>query len=647
MPSLLCLLMIFASNAQPVWHMDSTFVSANAVPHTGYITSAKNAWDIRSVILMKDAEWNACNEELLMFSEADYEEDIWIRCSFTNTTNFPKQYILELNNPLIDEVSFYEVMDDVVVDSSKAGDAYAFAARPVLYRNPVYSLTFEPQKLHTVYIKVNADGRKIHLPLMLRTVPAFIEYSAGKDLILGGYYGVLICLILLYFYVAYILRDKGFLFLALYLFFLTINQMGVSGVTFAYIWPGCPAWANQSTPFSMGMCIISGLLFAREFVLTKNLSPIFNKVIYVAIGITALSVLTALGHGKVLSFSMWLLYRLIPPTYLLMLIIGTYFLVKRHTATRLFVPAFAMASLSIGYMTYISVSKTSDNIFTNNFVLFAVMLKCLLLSMAMLDRFRLFKLEKEAAQASVIEQLEELNHYKEKVNHELELKVEEKSKEIIQKQNEVNKALISGEEKERKRVAQDLHDGMGSLLSTLRLNAESIDLSSKNLTTAEAVAYQNVLDMIDKACTELRNISHNMLPSGIEHFGLKATLQSLAHKLNQTSQTQFEIDTFNLELLINKDIELQVYRIVLELMNNVIKHAHASQATVQLIMQQQELNIIVEDNGKGMDNAKVHSQGLGLLSVRSRVEALMGKITIDSGNEGTTIIIEIPNYAKS
>jgi signal transduction histidine kinase len=237
-----------------------------------------------------------------------------------------------------------------------------------------------------------------------------------------------------------------------------------------------------------------------------------------------------------------------------------------------------------------------------------------------------------------------MNQYKELVNKELELKVEQKSNEILQKQHEVNKALITGEEKERKRVAQDLHDGMGSLLSTLRLNAESIDLSSKNLTSAEALAYQNVLDMIDKACTELRSISHNMMPSGIEHFGLKATLESLVGKLNQTSQTQFVFDSFELELLQNEDTALQVYRIILELMNNIIKHASASQATVQLIMQQQQLTIVVEDNGKGFTE-KTTTKGIGLLSVRSRVEAMQGKITIDTNAEGTTIIIEIPHHA--
>jgi signal transduction histidine kinase len=644
MPLLLLLLIPFIAVGQDVWQIDSSFVSGKAVTHCAFLTSDRNSYTIESIVTLDKTKWTACKDDLLFFGEVDYVEDIWIKCTFQNTDNITKQCVLELNNPLIDEVHFYHFVGDDQVDHNNAGDGNLFSERPILFRNPIYALTLAPQVQNSIYFRLNADGRKIHLPLVLRTVPEFITYASSKNLLLGIYYGVLICLTLLYFYLAFILRDRGFLFLAAYLLFLTLNQMTVSGIAFAYLWPNYPEWSNQSTPFFMGMAIIVGLLFAREFVTTQKLKPIAHILIYIAIGITTISVLAALGSGYVLSFSMWLLYRLIPFMYLILLSIGLYFLVKRHKATRFFVPAFILATICIGYMASMSVNKTADNIFTNNFVLFAVLLKCLLLSLAMLDRLRLFKIEKETAQASVIEQLEEMNQYKELVNKELELKVEQKSNEILQKQHEVNKALITGEEKERKRVAQDLHDGMGSLLSTLRLNAESIDLSSKNLTSAEALAYQNVLDMIDKACTELRSISHNMMPSGIEHFGLKATLESLVGKLNQTSQTQFVFDSFELELLQNEDTALQVYRIILELMNNIIKHASASQATVQLIMQQQQLTIVVEDNGKGFTE-KTTTKGIGLLSVRSRVEAMQGKITIDTNAEGTTIIIEIPHHA--
>jgi signal transduction histidine kinase len=184
---------------------------------------------------------------------------------------------------------------------------------------------------------------------------------------------------------------------------------------------------------------------------------------------------------------------------------------------------------------------------------------------------------------------------------------------------------------------------MGSLLSTLRLNAEAIDLNGKNLNVQQAIAYQNVLEMIDKACTELRTISHNMLPSGIEHFGLSATLQSLIKQINHNKSIHFSLDTDGLEALHNQEIELHLYRIVMELVNNVVKHAKAKHASVQLYISDTSITIMVEDDGVGFANVKHEKSGIGLLSVQSRVEAINGKFQVDSRiNHGTTISIEIP-----
>jgi signal transduction histidine kinase len=259
-----------------------------------------------------------------------------------------------------------------------------------------------------------------------------------------------------------------------------------------------------------------------------------------------------------------------------------------------------------------------------------------------MDRLRIFKEEKEEAQAQVIFQLEEMNSLKENANRDLVQKVEEKTIELQQKQTEVKKALIWGEEQERKRVSQELHDGMGSLLSTLRLNAESIDLNDKGLTEKEYFAYQNVIELIDKACTELRNISHNMMPVGIEQFGLVQQLISIIRKINDSEKVHVVLDTFNMEKRLNRDIELSIYRICLELINNIINHANAKTATLQIIRNIDVLNIVMEDDGVGF-NVEEIVEGHGLISIRSRVDAFGGKVNIDSNNNrGTTIIIELP-----
>ena len=184
------------------------------------------------------------------------------------------------------------------------------------------------------------------------------------------------------------------------------------------------------------------------------------------------------------------------------------------------------------------------------------------------------------------------------------------------------------------------------MLSTLKLNAESIELDEKHLSEKELIAYKNIIDLIDKACIELRNISHNMLPTGMEQFGLIQSLQSIIKKINNSSKTNFNLDTYNLNERFNRELELSLYRITLELINNIIKHSGAKNATIQLIKNDDSITLMVVDDGVGFDSNKI-KEGMGLHNIKSRVDVFNGKLTIDTQHErGSTFIIEIPIYEK-
>lgn len=629
--------------SQPVLNISTGFDKIIPGKSCAFVISTKNAYSLQQLLVDTSIHYTYQQSNLLYFYKEDYAEDIWLTFSITNTSNSFQPVVVELNNPFIDDIVFYNVKNDAVIDSNISGDEHPFNTRSILFRNPIYLLSLAPLDTHTVYFKFNADGRKIHLPIVLKSIPTFIEDTSAKDIQFGLYYGALLVLTIISLYLAYTLRDKVFLYFSIYIFFLLISQMCTSGISFGYLWPNMPYWNNRSITISMALTLLSALVFARSFIDNHHIKKWISLTLTIGMLLCLFCVVTALGNTRFLNTSMWLLYRLIPIIYALLIAIGGYVLIQKYKSARLFVPGFIFAAISIGGMSLYNIDQQADNAFTNSIVIYAVLLKCFLLSIALLDRLKIFKEEKEIAQALVIKQLEEINTYKESVNAQLEETIARKSKELIEKQNEVKRALISGEEKERKRVARELHDGMGSLLSTLRLNAEAIDLNGKNLNAYEAIAYQNVLEMIDKACTELRTISHNMLPSGIEHFGLSATLQSLIKQINHNKSIHFSLDTDGLEALHNQKIELHLYRIVMELVNNVVKHAKAKHASVQLYISDTSITIMVEDDGVGFASVKHEKSGIGLLSVQSRVEALNGKFQVDSRiNHGTTISIEIP-----
>lgn len=629
-------------SAQPVLYFTDSTEELELGKYSAYLHTSQDQFSISDIIELPGNRFVKNESGLLFFEENKNLADVWLRFDILYFGKKTKVALVEVNNPLIDQISFYWAQDNFVLDSNLCGDDVPFDQRDIHYHNPIFKVRLEPNQYYSLFIKCSSDGRKMHIPVTIKSVNSFISSSSSKNLLLGMFYGILLTLTLFYFYLAIIIKEKPFLYLALYLFFLTLTQLAVGGIDNAYLWPNSEYLNNRSVPIFMGSAILLGLYFAKSFI-GKSISKWILWPFRILFTIGLFSLILSIGSDQMLDLGMRLLYYLIPLDYGLLFVVGAYYLIKKIKIARFFALSFFAATTSIGLMVYYSINSNTDNVFTNNLVLYALIIKCVMLSIAMLDRVKIYKEENEKAQAIVIENLEEMTKIKENVNKELERKIQEKTTELLSKKNEVNRALIQGEERERKRLAQELHDGLGSLLATLKLNVESLNLESKGLSDFEWKAYVGLLEMVDYACKELRDISHNMLPAGIEHFGLDATLKSDISKLNKHKNLQLSLDTFGLKNINNKEIELHVYRIVLELINNVIKHANATKANIQLIMLDKHLSLILEDNGIGFNPEKTIHSGIGIISIKSRVEALSGRMQIDSmKHRGTSITIEIP-----
>ena len=212
-------------------------------------------------------------------------------------------------------------------------------------------------------------------------------------------------------------------------------------------------------------------------------------------------------------------------------------------------------------------------------------------------------------------------------------------------QNELFNAIISTQDLERKRIAQDIHDSLGSVLSAAKLKLSSLEESKKLLSADQQEKYQSTLGLLDEASTELRNISHNIMPATLSKLGIVAALQNLIDKISSHAGLQISFTAHEFEVRIEETAEISIYRIILELINNIVKHAAANKVTIQLIKYPAYINLTVEDNGRGFNYNKAaeEKKGIGLGNIFSRVEYLKGTIDIDSSpGKGTTVIIDIP-----
>jgi two-component system NarL family sensor kinase len=204
------------------------------------------------------------------------------------------------------------------------------------------------------------------------------------------------------------------------------------------------------------------------------------------------------------------------------------------------------------------------------------------------------------------------------------------------------KAIIKGEEQERTRLAKDLHDGLGGMLSGIK---HSLSHMKENLimTQQNAQAFEHSLNMLDDSISEMRRVAHNMMPESLLRFGLDAALKDFCKQVSVSGALKISYQSIDLkDKPVEQSLSITIYRIVQELLNNSIRHASAKNATVQVASEGNLLTVTVEDDGKGFDtNDLASANGIGWKNISSRLNYHNGKLDIKSSPEkGTSVYIE-------
>ena len=199
-------------------------------------------------------------------------------------------------------------------------------------------------------------------------------------------------------------------------------------------------------------------------------------------------------------------------------------------------------------------------------------------------------------------------------------------------------SLLDGQENERKRIAEELHDGLNGDLSAIKYHLSGLDDTGLNPEDSENLL--KTINLIDNACTQVRRISHNLMPSTILDFGLVESVNEYCSKINNAHPLQLEYQYFGNPAVLPKKAETVIYRIIQELLNNITKHSEATLAMVQLNFHENELFITVEDNGIGFDPKSVQN-GLGLKNIGSRIQFLNAQLEMNSNSKGTSFHITI------
>ncbi len=202
-------------------------------------------------------------------------------------------------------------------------------------------------------------------------------------------------------------------------------------------------------------------------------------------------------------------------------------------------------------------------------------------------------------------------------------------------------SLMEGREQERKIIAEDLHDSLGSILSTLRMYSDLLAEKELNPETKELAA--KISALTDQTAQETRRLSHQLDAGALKHTGIKEPVTQLCLAIEEASKLKIKT-TIDVEGNLNGELSINLYRMVQELFTNTMKHARATEVRLEITQINNEyISLIFEDNGVGFDIGQKKTSGIGLTNLLARVERFHGNMTVDSKpGHGTTTIIEIP-----
>lgn len=217
------------------------------------------------------------------------------------------------------------------------------------------------------------------------------------------------------------------------------------------------------------------------------------------------------------------------------------------------------------------------------------------------------------------------------------------NQEVILQQDIATKAVLKAEENERKRISGELHDGLGQMFSAVKLNLSALTDQIKFEDNHAEKMFEKTVALVDESCKEVRVISHQMAPNILLKSGLATAVRDFIDKID-SRKLKINLSTVGLNERLDQNVEMVLYRVIQEAVNNVIKHAEADTLDIQLSKDEEGVNVMIEDNGKGFDATSLAKfEGIGLKNISTRVEYLKGQVDFSSTQgAGTLVAIYIP-----
>lgn len=534
--------------------------------------------------------------------------------AFTVKNNLPTDISLffEVNNPGINIAKVYKRSANGFQLTGEAGDHLPFETRPVKYYDPVFPIQLNAGETSTIIALLDNTGDNLDCLPQLYDANTFHAKAERYYIVIGSITGIMLTAFILNLFLGISLKEKLHLLYALYIISMLFEMYLLQGIDVQYIYPGYPVLSDIFKYLSpaTGLTLMAYVmqLFLNQTRQNSRLRIIVDifKYFIILLIVAFLVIYFYFPENRVVRGIYQQVFALTLALQLLL-----FFFSALEKALQKYKPAYfylvAIAYLWYGAIQYVITilgGGTKEMIEKQpNDLQIGIVAETIIVFLGIIYRYNLFKRENEALTLAM------------------------KNEKI-----QFTEQIISTQENERKRIAEDLHDELGSNLAAIKLSVQKLPV--------DKAIYDPIISMLDEASADVRNISHNLMPPEFTKTKLEELLSYHYKQLSNEGDIKFTFHCIGYNQQFKKNDELMIYRIIMELTNNIIKHSNATESTIQLLHNDTHLEIITEDNGTGF--TETATKGIGLKNIRSRIDYLGGNINIDSGNSGTTTIIHIP-----
>lgn len=592
------------------------FIFSDLGPYMTYSIDSSKSLSFNDIIKLPPSNWlKFKNDRASLPPEIGHH---WIKVNLNMLSSNNQKFILNLAYAHLAKYQVYFVTQDNLNITTFQGDNYLFKDRYIKHPTFLHDLKLDGEQNAELYFLIDQFGQVMPLPIQLWNQAHFYRFDTNKRFFHGLMLGMIFLIAILLFFIFRVTKLEFLIYEIGVLIFSILYVLAEEGYGMMYLWGDHPSLNGYSRPLSIGVVSILNIIVSFKFL---NLESKTLKEIGKSLIITYLTYLFLFHPINILGFNKEpivsdFIFIFLVLTFLLTLFniyLACYSFVKKknYDALVLILVYFFIAINLLG-QSLIHLFELPLNIISQHGGLLVITTHCIFIG-----GFMIYK------------GLATINQ----------------NKKIIYKLAEEKRiaaeSILDNLNIERERISMDIHDSLGSLISATYMNLQS--LKEKHPKIAEEPTFKKSIEHTHKIASEMRTISHNLMPKTLRSFGLLEEIQRLIDDLKVGAPIKFNFEYSGFKERLPEKIELEVYRIIFESLDNILKYSKATEVLIQLNKFENEINVIVEDDGIGFNIDNIRSGANGLDNLKNRIKLLNGELDIYSEpNEGTSINFNIP-----